>query len=61
MGKRLNQALAGKVQELSEYQSIFFKKIKEAIGDREDIKVSGDRFIFPSEIFFQSGSDILEL
>ena len=61
LGKRLNQALAGKVQELSEYQSIFFKKIKEAIGDREDIKVTGDRFIFPSEIFFQSGSDILEL
>ena len=61
LGKRLNQALAGKVQELSEYQSIFFKKIKEAIGDREDIKVTGDRFIFPSEIFFQSGSDVLEL
>ena len=61
LGKRLNQALAGKVQELSEYQSIFFKKIKEAIGDREDVKVTGDRFIFPSEIFFQSGSDVLEL
>ena len=61
LGKRLNQALAGKVQELSEYQSIFFRKIKEAIGERDDIKVTGDRFIFPSEIFFQSGSDILEL
>ncbi|PPR36816.1 MAG: Motility protein B [Alphaproteobacteria bacterium MarineAlpha8_Bin1] len=61
LGKRLNQALAGKVQELSEYQSIFFKRIMEAIGDREDIRVKGDRFIFPSEIFFQSGSDILEL
>ncbi len=60
LGQRLNQALAGKVQELSEYQSIFFKMVKEVIGDREDIKVSGDRFIFPSEIFFQSGSDVLE-
>jgi len=56
----LNQALAGKVQELSEYQSLFFRKIKEALGNRDDIKVSGDRFIFPSEIFFQSGSDIIQ-
>ena len=48
LGKKLNQALAGKLQELSEYQSIFFKKIKKALGDRTDIKVKGDRFIFPS-------------
>ena len=60
LGKKLNQALAGKLQELSEYQSIFFKKIKEALGDRRDIKVEGDRFIFPSEIFFESGSDVIQ-
>ena len=60
LGKKLNQALAGKLQELSEYQSIFFKKIKEALGDRKDIKVEGDRFIFPSEIFFESGSDVVQ-
>ena len=61
LGKKLNQALAGKLQELSEYQSIFFKKIKKALGDRKDIKVQGDRFIFPSEIFFESGSDIIQV
>ena len=61
LGKRLNQALAGKLQELSEYQSIFFKKIKKALGDRKDIKVQGDRFIFPSEIFFESGSDVVQV
>ncbi len=60
LGKKLNQALASKVQELSKYQSIFFKKIKQAVGDRDDIIVSGDRFIFPSEIFFESGSDIIQ-
>ncbi len=60
LGKKLNQALAGKVAELSKYQSVFFKKIKEALGDREDIIVSGDRFIFPSEILFESGSDIIQ-
>ena len=51
LGKKLNQALAGKLQELSEYQSIFFKKIKEALGDRTDIKVQGDRFIFLLRFF----------
>ena len=37
-------------QELKKYQSSFFKKIKESLGDREDIKITGDRFIFPSEM-----------
>lgn len=60
LGKKLNLALAGKVQELSEYQSIFLKKIKESIGQRRDIKISGDRFIFPSEILFSSASDEIE-
>ena len=60
LGKKLNQALAGKVLELKKYQSVFFKRIKDAIGDRDDIVVQGDRFIFPSEIFFKSGSDIIQ-
>ncbi len=60
LGKKLNQALAGKVLELKKYQSVFFKRIKEAIGERDDIVVQGDRFIFPSEVFFQSGSDIIQ-
>ena len=60
LGKKLNQALAGKLQEISKYQSEFFRKIKEALGNREDIIVSGDRFIFPSEVFFESGSDIIQ-
>ena len=61
LGEKLNQALANKVQELKKYQSSFFKKIKESLGDREDIEITGDRFIFPSEIFFESGSDQLQI
>ncbi len=61
LGQKLNQALAGKVAELRKYQSVFFKKIQESLGDREDVVASGDRFIFPSEIFFESGSDIIQL
>ena len=60
LGKKLNQALASKVAELQKYQSVFFKKIKTSLGNRDDIIVSGDRFIFPSEIFFKSGSDVIE-
>ncbi len=60
LGKKLNLALAGKVQELSEYQSIFLKKIKNVISGRKDIILSDDRFVFPAEIFFKSGNDSLE-
>ena len=60
LGKKLNLALAGKVQELSEFQSIFLKKIKKVIGNRNDVIISGDRFIFPSEIFFKIASDEID-
>ncbi len=56
LGKRLNVALAAKVQELSGYRSEFFRRLREAIGDRPDIKISGDRFVFQSEVLFPSGS-----
>ena len=56
LGKRLNVALASKVQELARYRSEFFGRLREAIGNRQDIRVVGDRFVFQSEILFQSGS-----
>ncbi len=55
LGKRLNVALAQRVKELSEYRSEFFGKLKEIIGKRDDIKVIGDRFVFQSEVLFDSG------
>ena len=56
LGKRLNVALASKVQELARYRSEFFGRLREAIGTRQDIRVVGDRFVFQSEILFRSGS-----
>ena len=56
LGKRLNVALASKVQELARYRSEFFGRLREAIGNRQDIRVVGDRFVFQSEILFGSGS-----
>jgi len=57
LGKRLNVALAQRVQELSRYRSDFFGRLREILGDRPDIRVVGDRFVFQSEVLFPVGSD----
>ena len=56
LGKRLNAALAQKVQELARYRSEFFGRLREVLGDRSDIEIVGDRFILQSEVLFSSGS-----
>lgn len=56
LGQRLNVALAKRVQELAQYRSNFFGELKKSLGNRDDIQVVGDRFVFQSEIFFDSGS-----
>lgn len=60
LGARLNQALAGKVQELARYRSEFFGRVREALGNRPDVRIVGDRFVFQSELLFASGSAALE-
>ncbi len=55
LGKRLNAALAGKVQELQQYRSDFFGRLKITLGDHPGIRVVGDRFVFQSEVLFSSG------
>jgi len=59
LGQRLNVALAQRVQELSRYRSDFFGKLREILGNRPDIRVVGDRFVFQSEVFFDSGAAVL--
>src|SRR5947208_15920524 len=56
LGRRLNLALANKVQELARYRSEFFGRLREIIGDRADIRIVGDRFVFQSEVLFTPGS-----
>jgi len=56
LGKRLNVALARRVEELSKYRSEFFGRLREALGNRADVTVVGDRFVFQSEVLFGSGS-----
>jgi chemotaxis protein MotB len=56
LGERLNRALAGKVEELARYRSEFFGRLREVLGDRPDIRIVGDRFVFQSEVLFDSAS-----
>jgi len=60
LGKRLNIALALKVQELGRYRSEFFGRLREVLGNREDIRIVGDRFVFQSEVLFPSGEAELQ-
>ncbi|MDX1711791.1 MAG: peptidoglycan -binding protein [Rhodovibrionaceae bacterium] len=55
LGRRLNVALASKVQELARYRSEFFGRLREVLGDRQDIRIVGDRFVFQSEVLFETG------
>lgn len=55
LGLRLNVALASKVEELARYRSDFFGKLREVLGDRPDVRVVGDRFVFQSEVLFGTG------
>ncbi|MBT3400378.1 MAG: peptidoglycan -binding protein [Rhodospirillaceae bacterium] len=59
LGSRLNEALATKVQELARYRSEFFGRLREVLGDRTDIRIEGDRFVFQSEVLFGSGQAVL--
>ncbi|MBI1391877.1 MAG: peptidoglycan -binding protein [Alphaproteobacteria bacterium] len=59
LSQRLNAALARKVQELQEVRSRFFEALRAALGERDDIKVVGDRFVFESDILFGSCSAVI--
>ena len=61
LGERLNKALTSKVFELQKYRSEFFGKLLNILGDRQDIKIVGDRFIFESELLFDSASADLQV
>lgn len=56
LGRRLNVALAQRVQELNRYRSDFFGRLREILTARDDIRIVGDRFVFQSEVLFPSGS-----
>ena len=60
LGRRLNVALAQRVQELNRYRSDFFGRLREILSDRENIRIVGDRFVFQSEVLFPVGGADLD-
>jgi chemotaxis protein MotB len=60
LGRRLNVALAARVQELNRYRSDFFGRLREILSDRENIRIVGDRFVFQSEVLFPVGGNELD-
>ena len=59
LGARLNLALQERVEELSRYRSDFFGRLREILGDRQDIRIVGDRFVFQSEVLFAVGAALI--
>src|SRR4051812_7823935 len=60
LGQRLNVALAQRVQELTRYRSDFFGRLRTILGNRPDVRIVGDRFVFQSEVFFDTGQAFLK-
>ncbi len=60
LGQRLNAALLQQVEQLEQYRSEFFGRLRRILGERPDVVIVGDRFVFPSELLFPSGSARLE-
>ncbi len=56
LGAKLNRALADRVEELAGFRSEFFGRLRSILGDRPDIRIVGDRFVFQSEVLFEPGS-----
>jgi len=59
LGRRLNVALAQRVQILNRFRSDFFGRLRDILAERSGIEIVGDRFVFQSEVLFPSGSDTL--
>jgi chemotaxis protein MotB len=60
LGTRLNVALAQRVQELARYRSDFFGRLRQILGNRQDVRIVGDRFVFQSEVLFPVGQAVLK-
>lgn len=54
--KRLEE----EAKELASYRSEFFGKLRQVLGNREGVKIVGDRFVFSSEVLFSSGNAVLQ-
>ncbi|CUH45605.1 peptidoglycan -binding protein [Ruegeria atlantica] len=54
-----NQELAAQAEDLQRYRSEFFGRLRDVLGDEEGVRIEGDRFVFSSEVLFDTGSAVL--
>lgn len=54
MDALIKRRLLDRVEELEQYSSDFFGRLREVFANNPDIKVVGDRFVFQSEVLFPS-------
>jgi len=59
LGERLNTLLAERVNELEQYRSDFFGRLRQVLVKSPDIRIEGDRFLLPSALLFASASATL--
>ena len=50
------QRLEAEAEQLAQYRSEFFGQLREILDGREGVRIDGDRFVFSSEVLFDSGS-----
>lgn len=47
--------LAAQTQDLEQYRSEFFGRLRDLLGTQEGVRIEGDRFVFSSEVLFPPG------
>ena len=60
LSQKLKHALYQRVKELEGYRSTFLSSIKKTLQGKKGFVISGDRFVFQSEILFSLGSADLQ-
>ena len=58
--QRIKAAGASKVRKLASFRSEFFGRLRKALGNRSDVRIVGDRFVFQSEVLFPLGAATLQ-
>ncbi|WP_299944016.1 peptidoglycan -binding protein [uncultured Ruegeria sp.] len=56
-----NQELTAQAADLQRYRSEFFGRLRDVLGDQEGVRIEGDRFVFSSEVLFDTGSAVLSV
>ncbi|KUJ79575.1 peptidoglycan -binding protein [Ruegeria profundi] len=51
--------LVAQAEDLQRYRSEFFGRLRDVLGDEEGVRIEGDRFVFSSEVLFDTGSAVL--